>query len=282
MLSRGRPDRLHGQQSLLRDHLVPDRRRGGAGREHVQAPARVRARDHLPVQPGLRLQRVLQVLQERRERALQVHSGGQPDLLRRRHQPRHRHRQHHRRGLRGDAVSSSTASGCASNFPSVAESMDRFIDKIKAGNAGRARSATWRSSASRSISTAPATRPAASGGEAGPSDHPFATRRRCSWPATRRWARPTSSRSRWASSARCSLAGLIAQRRPAAGDMLDRYEQLIYKQWLRVYMRSKMIKHNKDLFECPRRPVRAAGEAAHLLAAGPDPAPGGRVMPAGR
>ena len=23
----------------------------------------------------------------------------------------------------------------------------------------------------------------------------------------------------------------------------------IYKQWLRVYMRSKMIKHNKDLFE---------------------------------
>jgi hypothetical protein len=23
-----------------------------------------------------------------------------------------------------------------------------------------------------------------------------------------------------------------------------------YKQWLRVYMRSKMIKHNKDVFEC--------------------------------
>ena len=33
-------------------------------------------------------------------------------------------------------------------------------------------------------------------------------------------------------------------------DMLDRYELYIYKQWLRVYMRSKMIKHNKDLFEC--------------------------------
>ena len=32
--------------------------------------------------------------------------------------------------------------------------------------------------------------------------------------------------------------------------MLDRYELYIYKQWLRVYMRSKMIKHNKDLFEC--------------------------------
>ena len=32
-------------------------------------------------------------------------------------------------------------------------------------------------------------------------------------------------------------------------DMLDRYELHMYKQWLRVYMRSKMIKHNKDLFE---------------------------------
>ena len=32
--------------------------------------------------------------------------------------------------------------------------------------------------------------------------------------------------------------------------MLDRYELYVYKQWLRVYMRSKMIKHNKDLFEC--------------------------------
>ena len=29
--------------------------------------------------------------------------------------------------------------------------------------------------------------------------------------------------------------------------MLDRYELHTYKQWLRVYMRSKMIKHNKDL-----------------------------------
>jgi hypothetical protein len=31
--------------------------------------------------------------------------------------------------------------------------------------------------------------------------------------------------------------------------MLDRYEQYIFKQWLRVYMRSRLIKHNKDLFE---------------------------------
>ena len=32
-------------------------------------------------------------------------------------------------------------------------------------------------------------------------------------------------------------------------DIYDRYEILMYKQWLRVYMRSKMIKHNKDLLE---------------------------------
>jgi hypothetical protein len=45
------------------------------------------------------------------------------------------------------------------------------------------------------------------------------------------------------------LAGLIAQRDLPFGEMLDRYELYIYKQWLRVYMRSEMIKHNKDLFE---------------------------------
>ena len=33
----------------------------------------------------------------------------------------------------------------------------------------------------------------------------------------------------------------------ALADMLDHYEFYAYKQWMRVYMRSKMIKHNKDL-----------------------------------
>ena len=46
------------------------------------------------------------------------------------------------------------------------------------------------------------------------------------------------------------LAGLIAQREDLTlSEMLDRYELHIYKQWLRVYMRSKMIFHNKDLLE---------------------------------
>jgi 2-polyprenyl-6-methoxyphenol hydroxylase-like FAD-dependent oxidoreductase len=45
------------------------------------------------------------------------------------------------------------------------------------------------------------------------------------------------------------LAGLIAQPELPVADILNRYELYSYKQWLRVYMRSKMIKHNKDLFE---------------------------------
>jgi 2-polyprenyl-6-methoxyphenol hydroxylase-like FAD-dependent oxidoreductase len=45
------------------------------------------------------------------------------------------------------------------------------------------------------------------------------------------------------------LAGILAARQLPLQEMLDRYELYSYKQWLRVYMRSKMIKHNKDLFE---------------------------------
>ena len=46
-------------------------------------------------------------------------------------------------------------------------------------------------------------------------------------------------------------------------EMLDRYELYIYKQWLRVYMRSKMIKHNKDLFETSATPL-ALLEKLHI------------------
>jgi flavin-dependent dehydrogenase len=46
------------------------------------------------------------------------------------------------------------------------------------------------------------------------------------------------------------LAGLLAQGDLPMDDILSRYEHLAYKQWLRVYMRSKMIKHNKDLLQC--------------------------------
>ena len=43
--------------------------------------------------------------------------------------------------------------------------------------------------------------------------------------------------------------GLIAHRDLPQREMLDRDQLYMYKQWLRVYMRSKMIKHNKDLLE---------------------------------
>jgi 2-polyprenyl-6-methoxyphenol hydroxylase-like FAD-dependent oxidoreductase len=134
-----------------------------------------------------------------------------------------------------------------SNFPSVAQSMDRFIDKIKQETHGeilgdleivripldlyRARNATNRQWLT-----------------AGPSDHPFA-----SSPVF--LAGDSAIGSPYFQSIslgfECSmfLAGLIAQRDLPLRDMLDRYELYIYKQWLRVYMRSKMIKHNKDLFE---------------------------------
>ena len=44
-------------------------------------------------------------------------------------------------------------------------------------------------------------------------------------------------------------AGLIARPDLPLREKLDRYELYMYKQWLRVYICSKMIKHNKDLFE---------------------------------
>jgi hypothetical protein len=134
-----------------------------------------------------------------------------------------------------------------SNVPGVAQSMDRFIDKIKQETHGeilgdleivripldlyRARNAT-----SRQLLT----------GE--PTDHPFAQ-------SPVFLAGDSAIGSPYFQSIslgfECAifLAGLIAQRDLRLRDMLDRYELHIYKQWLRVYMRSKMIKHNKDLFE---------------------------------
>ena len=53
---------------------------------------------------------------------------------------------------------------------------------------------------------------------------------------------------------------LIAQRGVALEDKLNRYERYIYKQWLRVYMQSKMIKNNKDLFQSLDDPVALLGK----------------------
>jgi hypothetical protein len=140
-----------------------------------------------------------------------------------------------------------------SNFPDVAESMDRFIDKIKQETHGeilgdleiiripldlyRARNATsrqWRI--------------------AGTSDHPFASSPVFLAGDSAIGSPYFQSISLGFESA-MFLAGLLAQRDLPLRDVLDRYELYSYKQWLRVYMRSKMIKHNKDLFECVDDPL---------------------------
>jgi len=133
------------------------------------------------------------------------------------------------------------------NFPGVAESMDRFIDKVKLETHGellgdleivriplnlyRARNATNRRSRL-----------------GRPGDHPLA-----SSPVFLLGDSAVGSPYFQSISLgfECAmfLAGLIAQRDLPLRDMFDRYELHMYKQWLRVYMRSKMIKHNKDLFE---------------------------------
>ena len=135
-----------------------------------------------------------------------------------------------------------------SNFPHVAQSMDRFITKVKTETNGalvgdleivripldlyRARNAT-----SRQLR------------RAGTDDHPFA-RSPVFLVGDSAMGSPYFQSISLGFECAMFLAGLLAQRDLPLTDMLDRYERYIYKQWLRVYMRSKMIKHNKDLFEC--------------------------------
>jgi 2-polyprenyl-6-methoxyphenol hydroxylase-like FAD-dependent oxidoreductase len=135
-----------------------------------------------------------------------------------------------------------------SNFPHVAESMDRFIANIKQETNGeivgdleiiripldlyRARNATnreWH--------------------RTGPGDHPF-TRSPVFLVGDSAMGSPYFQSISLGFECAMYLAGLLAQRGLPLTDMLDRYELYAYKQWLRVYMRSKMIKHNKDLLEC--------------------------------
>ena len=147
------------------------------------------------------------------------------------------------------------------NFPSVAESMDRFIDKVKDETNGellgdlevvripldlyRARNATNRQWLA-----------------AGPADHPFVSSPVFLAGDSAIGSPYFQSISLGFESA-MFLAGLLAYRDLPLRDMLDRYELYIYKQWLRVYMRSKMIKHNKDLFESIDDPV-ALLEKLHI------------------
>jgi hypothetical protein len=133
------------------------------------------------------------------------------------------------------------------HFPRVAQSMDRFIENVKKETQGeilgeleiiripldlyRARNAT-----SRQLRAV------------GPSSHPFA-RSPVFLAGDSAIGSPYFQSISLGFDCAMYLAELMAQRDLPLGDVVDRYELYIYKQWLRVYMRSKMIKHNKDLFE---------------------------------
>ena len=147
------------------------------------------------------------------------------------------------------------------NFPRVTESLDRFINKVKEETHGellgdleivripldlyRARHATsreWRTS--------------------GQSDHPFA-RSPVFLAGDSAIGSPYFQSISLGFECAMYLAGLLARRDVPMRDLLDRYELYMYKQWLRVYMRSKMIKHNKDLFESIDEPL-ALLEKLHI------------------
>ena len=148
-----------------------------------------------------------------------------------------------------------------SNAPSVAESMDRFIGKIKEETHGeilgdleivripldlyRARNATNR----RWLA-------------AEPSDHPLA-RSPVFLAGDSAMGSPYFQSISLGFECAMLLASLVARGDLPLPEMLDRYELYLYKQWLRVYMRSKMIKHNKDLFESLDDPM-ALLEKLHI------------------
>ena len=148
-----------------------------------------------------------------------------------------------------------------SNFPQVAESMDRFIAKVKSETNGeivgdlemvripldlyRARNAT-------SLQLR----------RAGTADHPFA-RSPAFLVGDAAMGSPYFQSISLGFECAMYLAGLIARRDMPLRDVLDHYELYTYKQWLRVYMRSKMIKHNKDLFETLDDPM-ALLEKLHI------------------
>ena len=134
------------------------------------------------------------------------------------------------------------------HFPEVAQSMDRFIDKVKEETHGeilgdlqiiripldlyRARNSTNRALIrAGGTGQAFAANPVFLVGDAAMGSPYF------------------QSISLGFECAMC-LAGLLEQRDQPLPDLLERYELFTYKEWLRVYTRSKMIKHNKDLLQC--------------------------------
>jgi 2-polyprenyl-6-methoxyphenol hydroxylase-like FAD-dependent oxidoreductase len=132
-------------------------------------------------------------------------------------------------------------------FPEVARSMDRFIDKIKAESHGeiigdlevvripldlyRARNVTsqaWQRSGL---------------------DHPLADSAVFLLGDAALGSPYFQSISLGLESA-FVLARHLINLDQSLDEVFTRYEAFVYQQWMRVYMRTQMIKHNKDLLEC--------------------------------
>ena len=134
------------------------------------------------------------------------------------------------------------------NFPQIAQSMDRFIAKVDTETGGamvgdleivRIPLDLYRARNSTSLQLR----------QAGLGDHPFA-RSPVFLAGDSAMGSPYFQSISLGFECAMFLAGLLVQHDMPVTNMLDRYEQFTYKQWLRVYMRTKMIKHNKDLFHC--------------------------------
>lgn len=141
------------------------------------------------------------------------------------------------------------------HFPEIAASMDRFIDRVKAESHGEVvgdlevtriplevyhayntTSRRWRQSGR---------------------DHPLATARVFLLGDSAIGSPYFQSISLGLECA-FFVAGHIANRTMTIDDIFDRYEAFMAQQWLRVYMRTQMIKHNKDL-------LQSAGDLDGLL-----------------
>jgi 2-polyprenyl-6-methoxyphenol hydroxylase-like FAD-dependent oxidoreductase len=147
------------------------------------------------------------------------------------------------------------------NFPGVAQSMDRFVDKVRQESNGeiigdfevvripldlyRARHATNREWLAM-----------------GPADHPL-SHSPVFLAGDSAIGSPYFQSISLGFECAAYLAGLLTQPDLTLREKIDRYEFFVYKQWLRVYMRSKMIKHNKDLFESIDDPM-ALLEKLHI------------------
>ncbi len=140
------------------------------------------------------------------------------------------------------------------HFPNVASSMDRFIDKIKQETHGeivsnieivriplnlyKARNVTNRKWLTADFG-----------------DHPF-TKSPLFLVGDSALGSPYFQSISLGLECAIHLWGLLTQYNQPLTTIFKRYEIYMYKQWLRVYMRSKMIKHNKDLFESIDEPLK--------------------------